>query len=740
MEEPMMLVYNTDGKLQVNPEALRVLRSVEDPLVVVAVAGAYRTGKSYLMNSIAGIKTGFSLGSTMETHTKGIWMWCRPLPQRSGPSLLLLDTEGLGNPEGDSDNDTSIFSLAILLSSIFIYNCRGKIDQQSMADLHFVTELSKRIQVRAQPNVSDSRDFVRLFPEFVWLIRDLTPELEIEGKEVSADDYLEHCLRLREDGNSQQNREYNDLRRCIRDHFPTRRCFAFPCPAQRKKLKGLQEMEDEDLDEEFVEELRRLCEYVQANKKVKRVLGGHPVTGRRFAELTETYVGMMADGALPCVKKSVPRLMEVENKAALDEALAFYKQKMSQISHRGPEAYNKLLMDSHENYKEALKIFTKKSMYDSSEKHIKELELAAGGYRELDSELSEAVNKYRAATKDEVQGNNVLDRFLEEKKPLLGQVKKVDRKLTEEKHALEKELLRVKEEMEKREREWKAAEERRKKLLLQQLREKFEEGKKFSLEELKEAMDHTEREVKKYLSEGREEDAERAQETYEYLKKKHEEEKNRWFNTKLTSYCGSHRYLRLPYVILSAPEVYRKTIDMIFEGIPSAEPMVDNFIVWGTIKEEHDTRLRQVFDNKHNSVVCGFIDRAAYIHVEIVDLDGRQQRAQTRALSNTTSHGPPVRETTFVPHPLLPTVEPTVGPTRLDPEPSNLREQPTARKGALGGRGAPTPVGLAGVWVTMAEPTKHVHGNSLGIGRGERAAEVNDRPIKRWTDQRGRMV
>ncbi|XP_051865901.1 guanylate-binding protein 1-like [Pristis pectinata] len=576
MEEPMALVYNTDGKLQVNPDALSVLQSVEDPLIVVAVAGAYRTGKSYLLNRIAKIKMGFSLGSTVETHTKGIWMWCRPLPQRPGQSLLLLDTEGLGDPEkGDSDNDTSIFSLAILLSSIFIYNCRGNIDQQSMADLHFVTELSKRIQVRSQHNVSDSRDFVRFFPEFVWVIRDLNLELEIEGKEVSADDYLEHCLRLREDESSEQNREYNDLRRCIRDHFPTRRCFAFPCPAQRKKLKGLQEMEDEDLDEEFVEELRRLCEYVLTNKKVKRVLGGHQVTGRRFAELTETYVGMMADGALPCVKTSVARLMEVENKAALDEALAFYKQKMSQISHRGPEAYNKLLKDSHENYKEALKIFMKKSMNDSSEKHLKELVetmtshcdslmnkikvesqerceaflsevmrsiegklasqqyLAAGGYQELDSELSEAVNKYRDGTKDEVQGYSVLDRFLEEKKPLLDQVQKVDRKRTEETLALEKELSRVKEEMERRERERKAAEERRTKELLAQLRKKFEEGKKFSLEELKEAMDHTEREVKKYLSEGRKEDAKSAQETYNYLKQKYEEENDQSFITKL---------------------------------------------------------------------------------------------------------------------------------------------------------------------------------------------------------------
>ncbi|TFJ96690.1 NAD-dependent deacetylase [Platysternon megacephalum] len=141
MEEPVCLVGNgADGELEVTEEALEILRGVAQPVVVVAIVGLYRTGKSYLMNSLVGKKRGFSLGSTIQSHTKGIWMWCLPHPRRPGHTLVLLDTEGLGDVEkGDTKNDVWIFALAVLLSSTLVYNSKGTIDQYAMEQLHAPT-------------------------------------------------------------------------------------------------------------------------------------------------------------------------------------------------------------------------------------------------------------------------------------------------------------------------------------------------------------------------------------------------------------------------------------------------------------------------------------------------------------------------------------------------------------------------------------------------------------------------
>ncbi|XP_062919346.1 guanylate-binding protein 1-like isoform X1 [Mobula hypostoma] len=572
MEKPLQLVYNKDGKLQLNPEALKVLQSIEVSMVVVAMVGAARTGKSYLMNCLAGDKKGFSMDSTVQSHTKGIWMWCRSLPQRPNEVLLLLDTEGLGDPEkGDINNDNSIYLLAILLSSVFIYNGKNQIDQQSLQGLHFVTELSKWIQIKSQPDDCNSWDYVRFFPEFIWVIRDLTLEMKVDGKPVTPNEYLEQSLKLKDSESSEQDKKYNEVRMCIRNHFPSHLCFAFPIPTLPKKLKQLQELEDKDLDEDFVTERQKLVNYIHINKKVKRVLGGQLVTGRRFVELTKAYVGMMADGVLPCVESCLAKLEVVENQAAVDEALKFYEDEMKKFSESGRLTMMKLIENYHTSSREAFNIFHKRSMNNNSGKYIQQLEekinstykslmakikensqeqckvhlakvmssikenLASrhyqrpGGFQKLKAELDKAIKEYEEKTKDEMEGCAILTHFLEEVKPHLDQVQKMDSKLgQEEKHvsALEEELSRVKCEKEKMKQKRKAAEEQRDKEIVEQIKISFEEGKECSAEELNEAKEHTRSEIKKYQVEGRKEDVKRAQQKYNYLEKTHEEEWN----------------------------------------------------------------------------------------------------------------------------------------------------------------------------------------------------------------------
>lgn len=52
--DPICLVKNQNNHLTVNPKALKILGEICQPVVVVTIAGLYRTGKSYLMNRLAG--------------------------------------------------------------------------------------------------------------------------------------------------------------------------------------------------------------------------------------------------------------------------------------------------------------------------------------------------------------------------------------------------------------------------------------------------------------------------------------------------------------------------------------------------------------------------------------------------------------------------------------------------------------------------------------------------------------
>ncbi|NXL93677.1 GBP3 protein, partial [Alectura lathami] len=97
--------------------------------------------------------------------------------------------------QGDSDNDAWLFTLALLLSSTLVYNSVGTVSQQGLDELRLVMELTERLRMRAEdPN--PAADFVRIFPGFVWVVRDFTLQLRADGRDISEDEYLEKALRL----------------------------------------------------------------------------------------------------------------------------------------------------------------------------------------------------------------------------------------------------------------------------------------------------------------------------------------------------------------------------------------------------------------------------------------------------------------------------------------------------------------------------------------------------------------
>ncbi|NXP09081.1 GBP2 protein, partial [Thinocorus orbignyianus] len=102
--------------------------------------------------------------------------------------------------QGDTENDTWIFVLTLLLSSTLIYNSRGTIDQQALDQLHYVMKLTEKVKLKAAPKQSEDEEAEKVapfFPAFVWTVRDFTLQLEVDGKKISEDEYLESALKLK---------------------------------------------------------------------------------------------------------------------------------------------------------------------------------------------------------------------------------------------------------------------------------------------------------------------------------------------------------------------------------------------------------------------------------------------------------------------------------------------------------------------------------------------------------------
>ncbi|XP_069934197.1 guanylate-binding protein 7 isoform X2 [Oryctolagus cuniculus] len=374
MKAPVCLVENRKEQMIVNPKALEILNQISQPVVVVAIVGLYRTGKSYLMNRLAGQKHGFPLGSTIESETKGIWMWCVPHPSKPNHTLVLLDTEGLGDVEKrDPKNDSWIFALAVLLSSTFVYNSLGTINHQALEQLHELTEL---IRARSSPpsdEVEDSAEFVSFFPDFVWAVRDFTLELNLKGQPITEDEYLENALKLIPETNARiQNA--NKPVMCIRYFFPKRKCFVFDRPTNDKNLLArMEEVPEDQLELNFKKQSEKFCSYIFTHGKTKTLRQGIIVTGNRLGSLVEMYIDTINSGAVPCLENAVTTLAQRENAAAVQKAAEHYSRQMAQRLVLPIDTLQELLDVHAACEREAIEIFMEHSFKDDNGEFQKNL-------------------------------------------------------------------------------------------------------------------------------------------------------------------------------------------------------------------------------------------------------------------------------------------------------------------------------------------------------------------------------
>ena len=70
----------------------------------------------------------------------------------------------------------------MLLSSTFIYNSMGSIDESAIQALSLVVNLTKHIHLRSKENGGDdedvaAEDYQPYFPQFYWAVRDFALQL-----------------------------------------------------------------------------------------------------------------------------------------------------------------------------------------------------------------------------------------------------------------------------------------------------------------------------------------------------------------------------------------------------------------------------------------------------------------------------------------------------------------------------------------------------------------------------------
>ncbi|XP_053390814.1 guanylate-binding protein 1-like [Mercenaria mercenaria] len=331
-KRPMCLISTEkENVLSIEEDVLEQISRIDCPLVIIAIVGLYRTGKSYLMNRLAQADEGFALGNTVQSKTKGIWVWCRIHPKKPNTVLVLLDTEGLGDvKKGDPNHDNRIFTLAVLLCNTLVYNTKGAFDQDAVNKLtsvhRFVTKMSRNIRFDGRCD-ENNEALKAVLPEFVLCLRDFHFSLFVDGVGMlTEDEYLAYCLKHEEN----MDESYNKPIQCIRDFFSSKKCFTLPFPCDGDTLAKLETRKFDQLSKSFQEATARFVSYIYS-KDPKELIVSKPVNGKMFEVLTTKYVEALKNNAVPNVDDAFTAVAKKENARMAAEALEIFESQMKSV-------------------------------------------------------------------------------------------------------------------------------------------------------------------------------------------------------------------------------------------------------------------------------------------------------------------------------------------------------------------------------------------------------------------------
>lgn len=389
MSSPVPFIQQVDDKFQVMPEAIEILLKVRGKVSIVCVAGPYRTGKSFLLNRLIGRQNGFKVGATVKACTKGIWLWGEPI-QKDDITYIFMDSEGLGSMDQSVTFDTQIFSLAVLLSSFFILNTQGTINEQALEQLDLVVQCSKQIRIHENKE-SQEGELADHFPNFLWVLRDFVLQLMGDDEQpITSKQYLEDCLRHQKAGRG--SKEKNRIRDAVKAVFSRRDCVTLVRPVlDEAELQNLSKLPFKTLRKEFRTQMEALCDKVYSGAKPKQMNGAF-VNGSALVGLAQAYTEAMNTGAVPTIQTAWQAVVTSQSHEALEAAVKLFEERVAEVfKHNKPVSSETLQEEFDGIERAAVSLLKERSVGDES--HIGRLEDS------LREKLS-AIKKSRVAMND----------------------------------------------------------------------------------------------------------------------------------------------------------------------------------------------------------------------------------------------------------------------------------------------------------------------------------------------------
>ncbi|XP_011791422.1 PREDICTED: atlastin-2 [Colobus angolensis palliatus] len=332
----IVLAHEDDHNFELDEEALEQILLQEHirdlNIVVVSVAGAFRKGKSFLLDFmlrymynkdsqswIGGNNeplTGFTWRGGCERETTGIQVWNEVFvidrPNGTKVAVLLMDTQGAFDSQSTIKDCATVFALSTMTSSVQVYNLSQNIQEDDLQHLQLFTEYGR---------LAMEEIYQKPFQTLMFLIRDWSYPYEhsygLEGGKQFLEKRLQylHVVGIKYSRLAQVTLFVIDEKDLI---FFGLICCSILCFL--------------DIDEDFKRELRNLVPLLLAPENlVEKEISGSKVTCRDLVEYFKAYIKIYQGEELPHPKSMLQATAEANNLAAVAGARDTYCKSMEQV-------------------------------------------------------------------------------------------------------------------------------------------------------------------------------------------------------------------------------------------------------------------------------------------------------------------------------------------------------------------------------------------------------------------------
>ena len=347
----IQMVSLSGSKFELSDEAVNFFKSRERGIALCCVIGKFRSGKSYLMNKVMNLrqKKGFTVSPSVNACTRGLWIWTKPvILEKQNLEIFFMDTEGLDAPGKDQSLDSKLFALAVMVSSYFMFNSNGNIDEPSIESLSMITHIINNVAVSKDANLDSGEALYQLSqyaPSFLWILRNMILEMQdLKGRPVNAAMYLESSLTdVPQLGGQSRNLERSmEIRRAILNFVKSRDCVALIRPHKDEKiLQRLQDVPDASIEPAFLEGVITIRRKILANC-TQKVIDGVPITGPMIIAYLAQFIEAFNENTRPIVSTAWRALLESECEETLRKAITVYNEQNKEFLSMFPDGIDPL--------------------------------------------------------------------------------------------------------------------------------------------------------------------------------------------------------------------------------------------------------------------------------------------------------------------------------------------------------------------------------------------------------------